>query len=108
MLVDDVAIDFPNLRINLSHTGWPWIDEWCSMLWRHPNVYGDISAYFPKSLDERQVRFMDGSRGRAKVLFGTNGLGLKPCVEQFRALPIKDETKRRVLRENAREFLRLG
>jgi len=55
MLVDDVAIDFPNLRINLSHTGWPWIDEWCSMLWRHPNVYGDISAYFPRSLDERQT-----------------------------------------------------
>jgi uncharacterized protein len=108
MLVDDVAIDFPNLRINLSHTGWPWIDEWCSMLWRHPNVYGDISAYFPKSLDERQIRFMDSSRGRDKVLFGTNGLGLAACVEQFRALPIKEETKQRVLHDNAIEFLRLG
>lgn len=107
MLVDDVAIDFPNLRINLSHTGWPWIDEWCSMLWRHPNVYGDISAYFPRSLDERQIRFMDSSRGRDKVLFGTNGLGLRACVEQFRALPIKEETQRRVLRDNAIEFLRL-
>ncbi len=107
MLVDCVAIDFPNLRINLSHTGWPWIDEWCSMLWRHPNVYGDISAYFPRSLDERQVRFMDSSRGRDKVLFGTNGLGLEPCLQQFLELPIREETKRRVLRENAIEFLRL-
>lgn len=107
MLVDDVAIDFPDLRINLSHTGWPWVDEWCSMLWRHPNVWGDVSAYFPKGLDERQLRFMDGSRGRHKVLFGTNGLGLAACVEQFRALPLKDETMRRVLRENAIEFLRL-
>jgi len=108
MLVDDVAIDFPNLRINLSHTGWPWVDEWCSMLWRHPNVYGDISAYFPRSLDERQVRFMDGSRGRDKVLFGTNGLGLQACIDQFKALPIKDETKQRVLHDNAVEFLKLG
>ena len=107
MLVDDVAIDFPNLRINLSHTGWPWVDEWCSMLWRHPNVYGDISAYFPKSLDERQVRFMDSSRGRNKVLFGTNGLGLAKCVEQFREMDIKDETKQRVLHDNAVEFLQL-
>ncbi len=107
MLVDDVAIDFPNLRINLSHTGWPWVDEWCSMLWRHPNVYGDISAYFPRSLDERQVRFMDSSRGRNKVLFGTNGLGLAKCIEQFRAMDIKEETKSRVLRDNAVEFLRL-
>ena len=108
MLADDVAIDFPNLRINLSHTGWPWVDEWCSMLWRHPNVYGDVSAYFPKSLDERQVRFMDSGRGRDKVLFGTNGLGLARCLEEFLALPIKDETKRRVLHDNAVEFLRLG
>jgi hypothetical protein len=107
MLVDDVAIDFPNLRINLSHTGWPWIDEWCSMLWRHPNVYGDISAYFPRSLDERQIRFMNGSRGRDKVLFGTNGLGLRACVEQFRALPLKDEVKRCVLHDNALAFLKI-
>ena len=70
-------------------------------------VYGDISAYFPRSLDERQVRFMDSSRGRDKVLFGTNGLGLKACIEQFNALPIKDETKQRVLRDNAITFLKL-
>lgn len=107
MYVDNVAIDFPNLRINLSHTGWPWVDEWCSMLWRHPNVYGDISAYFPSRLEESQIRFMDSSRGRDKVLFGTNGLGLKRCKEEFMALPIRDETKRRVLRDNIIEFLKL-
>lgn len=107
MLVDAVALDFPSLRINLSHTGWPWVDEWCSMLWKHENVYGDISAYFPRSLDERLVRFMDSSRGRDKVLFGTNGLGLKPCRDQFLALPIRDDTKRMVAGENARRFLKL-
>jgi predicted TIM-barrel fold metal-dependent hydrolase len=107
MYVDNVALDFPNLRINLSHTGWPWVDEWCSMLWRQPNVYGDISAYFPSRLEQSQIRFMDSSRGRDKVLFGTNGLGLKRCKEEFMALPIRDETKRMVLRENNIKFLKL-
>ena len=107
MLADDVAIEFPNLRINLSHTGWPWVDEWCSMLWRHPNVYGDISAYYPHSLDDRLVRFMDSSRGRDKVLFGTNGLGLGRCREEFLALEVKDETKQAVLHDNAVRFLEL-
>jgi predicted TIM-barrel fold metal-dependent hydrolase len=92
MLADDVAIDFPDLRINLSHTGWPWVDEWCSMLWRHPNVYGDISAYYAKSLDERLIRFMDSSRGRDKVLFGTNGLGLERCKREVLELPISELT----------------
>ena len=61
MLVDDVAIDFPDLKINMSHTGWPWTGEFCSMIWRHPNVYGDISAYFPATLDKDLVAFMDSS-----------------------------------------------
>ncbi len=107
MLADDVAIDFPDLRINLSHTGWPWVDEWCSMLWRHPNVYGDISAYFPRSLDERLVRFMDSNRGRSKVLFGTNGLGLRRCKEEFLALDLREETRRQVLHDNAIRFLQI-
>ncbi len=107
MLVDEVAIEFPELKINLSHTGWPWIEEWCSMIWRHPNVYGDISAYYPRSLDERLVRFMDSSRGRDKVLFGTNGMGLERCKNEFLALPIKDETKRMVMRDNVLRFLGL-
>ncbi len=77
------------------------------MLWRHPNVYGDISAYFPSGLEERQVRFMDGSRGRDKVMFGTNALGLERCLKEFLELPLREETKRRVLRENAIQFLKL-
>jgi predicted TIM-barrel fold metal-dependent hydrolase len=107
MLADDVAIEFPTLRINLSHTGWPWVDEWCSMLWRHPNVYGDISAYFPKSLDERLVRFMDSSRGRHKVLFGTNGLGLERSIIEFGELGLRDDTVEAVLHDNAVRFLGL-
>lgn len=106
MLVDDVAIDFPDLKINLSHTGWPWTGEYISMLWRHPNVYGDISAYFPKSLDPELVRAMD-RQIRHKVMIGSNGLDLKRCVEELNELPLRDASKERILRQNAVEFLGL-
>ncbi len=107
MYADHVAIDFPDLTIILTHTGWPWIDEWASMLWRHPNVYGGINAYYPSSLDPSQVRFMDSSRGRDKVLWGSHGFGMTRCKKEFLELPIKDETKRKVLRENAIKALKL-
>lgn len=106
MLVDDVAIDFPDLRINLSHTGWPWTGEFISMLWRHPNVYGDISAYFPKSLDAELVRAMDRQL-RHKVMLGTNGFPLERCLAELDELPLKEQTKERIKRENAAEFLGL-
>jgi predicted TIM-barrel fold metal-dependent hydrolase len=107
MLVDDVAIEFPDLRINMSHTGWPWTGEFCSMIWRHPNVYGDISAYFPSTLDKELIAFMDSSRGRNKILYGTNGFDLARFKADFEGLPISDRTKERVLRQNALEFLGL-
>jgi len=106
-LVDQVAIDFPNLRINLSHTGWPWTGEFCSMIWRHPNVYGDISAYFPSTLDEELIKFMDSSRGRNKIMYGTNGFDLPRYKKDFESLPISDKTRERVLRLNAEAFLGL-
>lgn len=106
MLVDEVAIDFPDLRINLSHTGWPWTAEFCSMMWRHPNVYGDISAYFPKSLDPELVKFMNGP-GRRKLMFGTNGLDAARVRREFMELPISEKAQQRILRSNAIEFLGL-
>ena len=107
MLVDQVAIDFPDLKINMSHTGWPWTGEFCSMLWRHPNVYGDISAYFASTLDSELVKFMDSGRGRHKVMFGTNGFDLSRCKQDFESLAVSDRTKQRVLHDNALEFLGL-
>jgi hypothetical protein len=106
-LVDRVAIDFPNLRINLSHTGWPWTGEFCSMIWRHPNVYGDISAYLPTALDADLVKFFDSSRGRNKVMWGTNGLDMQRSRADLEALPIKESTVARLLRLNALEFFDL-
>jgi predicted TIM-barrel fold metal-dependent hydrolase len=106
MLVDDVAIDFPDLKINLSHTGWPWTGEFISMLWRHPNVYGDISAYFPKTLDPELVRAMDRQL-RHKVMLGTNGFPLERCLAELDELPLRDETRARIRRDNAAEFLGL-
>lgn len=106
MLVDDVAIEFPELKINLSHTGWPWTGEFISMLWRHPNVYGDISAYFPRTLDEDLVRAMDRQL-RGKIMLGSNGFDLGRCKKELEELPLKDRTKERIMRENALEFFGL-
>jgi predicted TIM-barrel fold metal-dependent hydrolase len=105
--VDDVAMEFPTLKINLSHTGWPWTAELISMCWRHPNVYGDISAYFPKTLDAELIQFLNGGRGRNKIMFGTNGLDAARCLREIDELPISDKSRERLLTVNALEFLGL-
>lgn len=108
MSIDEVVMDFSNLKINLSHTGWPWFREWCDLIWKHPNVYGDISAYMPTGLEPYQKEFMASGRGRDKVMWGTNGMGFARGKKELMGMEIKDDVKRKILRENAIRFLGLG
>ena len=98
--IDKVALDFPELKFVASHTGWPWCEELVAMASKHPNVYIDISAHLPRYLDPSIVQFMS-TRGQNKVLFGTNSFGFARCKEQFMELSIKEEVKKKILRENA-------
>ena len=107
MCADNIAIEFPDLTIVLTHTGYPWIDEWCSMIWRHPDVYGMISAYMPSGLEPATLKFVDSPRGRDKVLWGSHGFGMTRWKEEFLALPISDDTKRKVLRDNPLKVFKL-
>ena len=71
LLIDDIALDFPDLVIVGAHTGWPWVEELLALAWKHKNVYVGTSAHHPKYWDEKLVQFAN-SRGRGKVLYGTD------------------------------------
>jgi hypothetical protein len=44
LLLDDIAIAFPGLRIVIAHLGHPWVHETVVVMRRHPHVYADTSA----------------------------------------------------------------
>ena len=51
MYVDDIAVDFPKLKILLAHGGRPlWMNTAFFLVRRHRNVYLDISGIPPKTL----------------------------------------------------------
>ena len=68
ILVDEVALCFPELPIVMSHVGDPWVDETISMLVKHPNVYLMTAGFAPKYLPEPLVRFMDSRPGQGDVV----------------------------------------
>ena len=71
ILLDQVAIDFPNLVLIGLHIGVPWTDEMIAMAWKHENVYIGIDAYAPKHLPASLKHYMN-SYGSHKVMFGTD------------------------------------
>jgi predicted TIM-barrel fold metal-dependent hydrolase len=44
LLLEDVLIKHPKLRIYVMHAGWPFIDEMLGLLYAHPQVYVDVAV----------------------------------------------------------------
>jgi uncharacterized protein len=104
MFLDDVAVDFPKLKILMAHGGRPlWMQTAFFLLRRHPNVFLDISGIPPKSLLQYFPRLEEIAR---KTLFGTDWPGpgvpdIKKNLDDFGALPLTEEIKNQILSKTA-------
>ncbi len=106
--LENVALEFPELRIVAGHIGAPWTQEIISLATRFPNLYVDTSAYKAKRFPPDFVEFMRG-RGAKKVMFGSNYPMLTPaaCMEGLDALGLSPEALELYLHGNARRVFRL-
>ncbi|MGB0093716.1 MAG: amidohydrolase family protein [Solirubrobacteraceae bacterium] len=109
MCVDDVAADFPELDIILAHPSFPWQDEALAVATHKPNVYIDLSGWSPKYFPENLIRYTNTLLKR-KMLFGSDFPLITPdrWLADFGTLPIKDEVRPLVLKENAVRLLGLS
>lgn len=106
--LENVALEFPELRIVAGHIGAPWTAEMLSLATKFENVSIDTSAYKAKRFPPDVVEFLRG-RGARKMMFGTNYPMLSPsdCFDGLDALGLSDENRRLFLGENARRVFRL-
>jgi uncharacterized protein len=116
-LLDDVAMDFPDLTIVIAHMGWPWIAETVMGLGRkNPNVYFDTGALRPSlhfgdvdfTAKEGIYRYIE-RQIPGKVLYGSdfpNG-DPKEMVTAFRELPLGKDFLGKFLGGNARRLLKV-
>jgi predicted TIM-barrel fold metal-dependent hydrolase len=102
--IDDVAVDFPKLKIILAHGGRPlWAETAFFLMRRHPNVFLDISSIPPQRL---LTHFPKLEQIAGKTLFGTDwpSVGVPEIHENLvavRDLPLSDEAKDAIFSKNA-------
>ncbi len=106
--LDQVAIDFPELKLLGIHIGVPWTDEMISMCWKHENVFTAGDAYAPKYWPESFVHYAN-SYGKEKVLFGTDWPVIDPerAVKEIDELGFRDDAKQLLMRDNAMRVFKL-
>lgn len=105
---DDVAADFPELKIVAAHPSWPWPEESLAIARHKSNYFLDLSGWAPKYFSEEVVRYADTVLSE-KVLFGSDWPMIEPerWLREFNALPLKDVSKQRILLDNAVKLLGL-
>jgi predicted TIM-barrel fold metal-dependent hydrolase len=108
MAVDDVAVDFPDLRIILAHGGRPlWMEQAFFLVRRFPNVFMDVSGIPPKSVLRYFPRLPEIAD---KVLYGSDWPSpgvktLQASREAFTECGLSGETLAKVMETNARRLL---
>jgi predicted TIM-barrel fold metal-dependent hydrolase len=110
LYLDEVAMDFPEMKIVAGLGGWPWVPEMVGVARRHRNVYISTAGHRPKYLAtpgsgwEMLMQF-GNTLLQDRIVFAsswwTYGMPIKEVIQEMRALPLKDEVKDKWLYQNA-------
>ena len=115
MLLEEVLIRHPKLRVFVMHAGWPMSDQMIALMWAHPQVYVDTGvidwAIPRKEFHAYLRRLVDAGFGK-RIMFGSDQMvwpeAIGMAVEGIESATfLTDGQKRDIFYNNAVRFFRL-
>lgn len=114
MLLDEVMVHFPDLRVCASPPGWPWITELLGVAWKHRNVHIGIVYMRPRVLgipDSGYGPLLQYGRTLLKdrIIFGSGypSLSIERAIAEIEQLDLGEDLTNAWLHDNCARFLRL-
>jgi predicted TIM-barrel fold metal-dependent hydrolase len=114
LFIEDIAIEFPGLKMQIAHMGHPWYTETIQVLRKQPNVFADISSLWPRPWQFYNAMILAQEYGvTGQIVYGTdfpfgtpddtlNGLfNLNKMVEGTHLPRVRDEVIEDILDRNA-------
>ena len=116
LLLEEVLVKHPNLRLYVMHAGWPNIDHMIALMYAFPQVYVDtavINYTQPKAEFHRYLRRLVEAGYGDRVMFGSDQMvwpgAIDPAIDAITSADfLTPAQKRAILHDNAARFLRLG
>ena len=104
--IDFVARDFPELKLIISHGGYPWVNEMIFVVQRNQNVYMEMSEYemFPQSESYIQAANTVISD---KILYASAHpfQDFKETLQVYEKLAFTDDVREKIMYKNAANLL---
>lgn len=115
LLLEEVLIRHPKLRIYVMHAGWPMSDQMIGLMWAHPQVYVDtgvIDWALPRKEFHAYLRRLVEAGFGKRIMFGSDQMvwpeTIGMAVEGIESATfLSEEQKRDILYNNAMRFFRL-
>ncbi|WP_243440150.1 amidohydrolase family protein [Fundidesulfovibrio soli] len=106
--IDFVARDFPDLKIIISHGGYPWVNEAIIVAQRNRNVYIELSEYEFSPMSEAYVQAANTMIGD-KILYASAHpfVDFRDALKTYESLNFKPEVRRKIMHDNAARLLGL-
>ena len=116
MLLENVLVRHPKLRVYVMHYGSPLVDEMIAMLFSHSNLYVDIACNnwaFPRKQFYDHLRRMVEAGFEKRILFGSDQMiwpdTIDKAIESVERAPFLTQSQKRdIFYNNAARFLRLS
>jgi predicted TIM-barrel fold metal-dependent hydrolase len=116
LLLEEVLVRHPKLRVNVMHAGLPFLDGTLAIMRRYPRVYADLSKIsdanaYPREQFHEYLRSLMRAQLGGRLMFGSDAAGpgaLGPSIDGITSASfLSDAEKRAILCGNASEFFRL-
>jgi uncharacterized protein len=107
--IDFVARDFPDLKIVISHGGYPWVNEAIIVAQRNRNVFIELSEYEFSPMAEAYVQAAN-TMIEDKILYASAHpfVDFRQALKTYESLPFKPEVRRKIMYDNAAKLLGLA
>jgi predicted TIM-barrel fold metal-dependent hydrolase len=118
LLVDDIAVDFPDVKFVICHLGNPWFQDTAEVLYKNENVYADISGLTLGDFSYEFERYMltrvkdmimyMGDPGK-QLLYGSDWplVGMGAYVKFLQNLEVPTEAKENIAWRTASRLFRI-
>jgi uncharacterized protein len=115
LLLEEVLVRHPKLRLYVMHAGWPMTDQMIGLMWAHPQVYVDIAvinwAIPRKEFHGYLRRLVEAGFGK-RIMFGSDQMvwpeAIGMAIEGVESATfLTPEQKRDIFYNNAVKFLKL-
>jgi predicted TIM-barrel fold metal-dependent hydrolase len=118
LLVDDIAVDYPDVKFVMCHLGNPWFQDAAEVLYKNDNVYGDISGLTLGDFEYKFERYVAmrlkdmitymGDPG-SQLMYGSDWplVNMKPYIKLLNELEFTDEQLENVAWRTAQKVFKI-